>query len=135
MSVDNLVMTDEEICRSFDEAKNKKNQITILADMNVCKKSQIARILFKYGKITEGTLNSYINSHNRAKSPGIRVSDNKESGAVIPDGGLFQPVPEAVKELLNDRISILENVISEALKEKDELVMYLKKAGKSDGVQ
>ena len=64
MSVDNLVMTDEEICRSFDEAKNKKEQI-----------------------------------------------------------------PEAVKELLNDRISILENVISEALKEKDELVMYLKKAG------
>ena len=49
MSVDNLVMTDEEICRNYDEAKNKKEQITILADMNVCKKSQIARILFKYG--------------------------------------------------------------------------------------
>ena len=70
MSVDNLVMTDEKICRNYDEAKNKKEQI-----------------------------------------------------------------PEAVKELLNDRISILENVISEALKEKDELVMYLKKAGKSDGIQ
>ena len=70
MSVDNLVMTDEKICRNYDEAKNKKEQIT-----------------------------------------------------------------EAVKELINDRISTLESIISKALKEKDELVMYLKKAGKSDGVQ
>lgn len=128
MSVDNLVMTDKEICRSFDEAKNKKNQITILADMNVCKKSQIARILFKYGKITEGTLNSYTNSHGRVKN-------TKTECGTPENGGVFQPVPEAVKELINNRISILESIISKALKEKDELVMYLKKAGKSDGVQ
>lgn len=128
MSVDNLVMTDEEICRSFNEAKNKKNQITVLADMNVCKKSQIARILFKYGKITEGTLNSYTNSHGRAKN-------TKTECGTPADSSVFLPVPEAVKELINNRISILESIISKALKEKDELVMYLKKAGKSDGVQ
>lgn len=97
MSADKLVMTDEEICRNFDEAKNKKNQITILADMNVCKKSEIARILFKYGKITEGTLNSYINSHSRAKS-------SESEGGTAADGGVFLPVPEAVKELINERI-------------------------------
>lgn len=128
MSVDNLVMTDEEICRNYDEAKNKKEQITILADMNVCRKSEIARILFKYGKITEGTLNSYINSHNKAKNA-------KTECGTPADGGVFQPVPEAVKGLLNDRISTLESIISKALKEKDELVTYLKKAGESDGVQ
>ncbi len=128
MSVDNLVMTDEEICRNYDEAKNKKEQITILADMNVCKKSQIARILYKHGKITEGTLNSYINSRGRAKN-------TKTECGTPADGGVFQPVPKAVKELINDRISILESVISKALKEKDVLVTYLKKAGKSDGVQ
>lgn len=54
---------------------------------------------------------------------------------VIPDGGVFLPVPEAVKELINDRISILDSAIGKALKEKDELVTYLKKAGESDGIQ
>ncbi len=38
MGVDELVMTEEEICRSFDEAKNKKEQITVLAGLNLCKK-------------------------------------------------------------------------------------------------
>lgn len=127
MSVDNLVMTDEEICRNYDEAKNKKEQITILADMNVCKKSQIARILFKYGKIAKGTLNSYINSRGRTKN-------TKTECGTPADGGVFQPVSEAVKELISERISILESVISKALKEKDELLTFLKKAGESDGI-
>lgn len=123
MSVDKLVMTDEEICRSFDESKNKKNQITVLADLNDCKKSQIARILYKHEKITEGTLNSYVNSHGRAKNT------ETERGTTTADGGVFQPVPDAVKGLINERINILESVIFKALKEKDELLTYLKKAG------
>lgn len=127
MSVDNLVMTDEEICRSFDEAKNKKNQITVLADLNVCKKSQIARILYKYRKITEGTLNSYINSRGRAK--------NAETERGTTEDGSVVQMPPAVEELVKERISALESVISKTLKEKDELVTFLEKAGESDGIQ
>jgi len=127
MSVDNLVMTDEEICKNFDGAKNKKNQITVLADLNVCKKSQIARILYKYGKITEGTLDSYINSRGRAK--------NAETERGTTEDGSVVQIPPAVEELVKERISALESVISKARKEKDELVTFIKKAGESDGIQ
>ena len=42
-------MTDADICREYREAKNKKMQVTILADQNLCAKGEIARILIRNG--------------------------------------------------------------------------------------
>ena len=42
-------MTREEMLKSYKEAKDKKNQITILADMNLCTKQEIKDELIKAG--------------------------------------------------------------------------------------
>ena len=44
-----MEMTREEIVRDFQQAKNKPEQIQILADLNLCKKSEIAAILLEAG--------------------------------------------------------------------------------------
>lgn len=45
-----MTMTEKEICREFNEAKNKGTQVGILADLNVCDKEQILRILILNGQ-------------------------------------------------------------------------------------
>ena len=42
-------MTRAEILKSYKEAKDKKNQIAILADMNICSKQEIRDELIKAG--------------------------------------------------------------------------------------
>lgn len=44
-----MVMTNEEIVRMYREAKNKKLQVEILADLNLCKQEEIIEILKKGG--------------------------------------------------------------------------------------
>lgn len=44
-------MTESEIAKEYREAKNKKHQISILADQNVCSHKQIREILIKMGEI------------------------------------------------------------------------------------
>ena len=40
-----MQMTNEEIVRSYKEAKHKKEQVGILAELNACTRSQIIEIL------------------------------------------------------------------------------------------
>lgn len=44
-------MNSEQICREYREAKNKKQQIGILADQNLCGKSEIIKFLLRPEKI------------------------------------------------------------------------------------
>lgn len=44
-----MQMTDSEIVRDYREAKNKREQVTILADLNRCEKEEIIDILLKNG--------------------------------------------------------------------------------------
>ena len=44
-----LEMTVEEIVRSYREAKDKAAQLEILADLNVCSKEEIRRVLLEGG--------------------------------------------------------------------------------------
>lgn len=45
-----MTMTEQEICKEFNEAKNRGTQVGILADLNVCDKEQILRILILNGQ-------------------------------------------------------------------------------------
>lgn len=45
-----MTMTEAEICKEFNEAKNRGMQVGILADLNVCDKEQILRILILNGQ-------------------------------------------------------------------------------------
>lgn len=48
-----MVMTNEEICRNYRQAKSPREQIQILADLNQCKKEEIIHILKENGVIEE----------------------------------------------------------------------------------
>lgn len=43
-------MTEAEICKEYREAKNPRMQIGILADLNVCEKEDILKILILNGQ-------------------------------------------------------------------------------------
>jgi len=59
-----MYMTSEEICKEYRTAKNKANQIKILAELNLCRTSEIIRILqeggIPVGSRTKGTLKNEI---------------------------------------------------------------------------
>ena len=45
-----MIMKESEICREFREAKNPKAQVDILADLNVCSKNEILKVLLTNGQ-------------------------------------------------------------------------------------
>ena len=44
-----VVMSEWEICRDFEQAKDRREQIKILADMNSCRRSEIVKVLERNG--------------------------------------------------------------------------------------
>lgn len=46
-----MQMTNEEICRSYRQAKNRQYQIKILADENLCSVEEIRQILIDNGAL------------------------------------------------------------------------------------
>ena len=46
-----MQMTNEEICREYRQAKNRQNQIRILADENLCSVDEIRKILIDGGAL------------------------------------------------------------------------------------
>ena len=47
-----MTMTPAEIAKSYREAKNRRAQIGVLADLNVCKKADILAALVEAGELT-----------------------------------------------------------------------------------
>lgn len=47
-----MTMTPAEIAKSYREAKNRRTQIGVLADLNACKKADILAALVEAGEIT-----------------------------------------------------------------------------------
>lgn len=45
-----MIMGENEICREYRTAKNKKQQIYILADLNCCKPQEIMNVLIDNGE-------------------------------------------------------------------------------------
>lgn len=44
-----MVMSEKDICKEFREAKNPRAQVEILADLNVCSKNEILKVLMASG--------------------------------------------------------------------------------------
>lgn len=49
-----MYMSRSEICRDYRMAKSRRAQVTILADMNLCKKEEIIKILISEGEDLTG---------------------------------------------------------------------------------
>ena len=67
-----MQMTEEEICKSFKEAKDHRKQVGILADLNCCSKDEIRKILMKNGIDPPRTGNRYT-ALKKGDFPEIRV--------------------------------------------------------------
>ena len=110
-------MTDYEIERSYVHAKNKKEQIRILADLNACKVEDIASILIGRGIDITGKKNKNVENtksdklKNSQKADKTRVEFSKT--AKVLNKELPRAVQEALEMKLDDLESRMKNLRSE----------------------
>jgi len=93
---DSLPYRDEVIRRDYREAKNKMEQIGILADLNVCEKDEIRQVL-------------------GLKKPGRSKVDEPEPVKTME-------LPEAIQRLVKVRLKELDTVIMKLEEEVKKLV-------------
>lgn len=81
-----MQMTDNEIVRSYQHAKNRTKQISILAELNACSKAEIRDILEKNGEEVPHYGNRYTGkvkevteaSGSKRKRSSVRMSERKK---------------------------------------------------------
>ena len=99
-------MTPQEIAKEYREAKDKGNQIKILADENLTDRKEIIKILREQGEITDKVPRS---KGLRAKAePGAAIANKKkeESGAAVG-------MPVSVQAALERELVIMQRDIDE----------------------
>ena len=94
-----MQMNDDEIVKMYREAEDKKAQITILADLNVCEKEDIIKIL-KAGGVTQAEMprnrkKTESGGQSKAESDVHPKQQNKEPVVSVPE-----ELPEVVKEVI-----------------------------------
>lgn len=109
-----MTMTENEIVRNYREAKNKRQQIEILADLNAISQDEIKAILKKNGVDLRG-------GNYRAKKPAVINQDFEDAvNEMIEDSKNEpeqEPIPECVQWLINLGMQQLDIQIAEKDKE------------------
>lgn len=134
-------MSDKEIVREYNEAKNKNEQITILADLNLMQESDIKDILAKNGIKVSG-------KRGRKKMEKAAVDEvpvKKVTKAAVDDvpktnvakaaveSPKMEPVkitvlpkmPNTVQDLLTKRMIVCQTTIDKYTKELKEINEFL----------
>lgn len=92
-------MTPQEIAKEYREAKDKVNQITILADENVTDRETIIKILQEQGEATDKVPKA--RGRKRAKAePGAAVSAQKEKAKEVADNTPESVINDCQRELV-----------------------------------
>lgn len=121
-------MSDKEIVREYNEAKNKNEQITILADLNLMQESDIKDILAKNGIKVSG-------KRGRKKMEKAAVDEvpvKKVTKAAV-ERPKMEPVkitvlpkmPNTVQDLLTKRMIVCQTSIDKYTKELKEINEFL----------
>lgn len=84
-----MIMTNEEICREYRQAKTPLKQIRILADQNGCRRDEIVSILREAGEELPATY--------KKESPRTNAETERK---VLEDAGLILPMPVRDAEIL-----------------------------------
>lgn len=95
-------MSIEDICRSYREAKNKREQIKILADLNCTSKEEILKVLVDCGE--------------EVPTPAKRKKPTEKPN-----------IPDAVYTAITERMDVLNAVIAETEREYKELAEFIGK--------
>lgn len=127
-----LPMTEEEICRNYRSAKSPKEQINILADLNVTDRRTIIDILYRHGELSSNAIGAYIRHGqlpesarptkpaSKEKKSGMKKSDSKEK-PLIPT-----PSPEEAPAVVIAVVKEGLATVSEVIKQKTEELEALK---------
>lgn len=99
-------MSPEQICKEYREAKNKKQQIGILADQNLCGKSEIIKILIEAGE-------------------DMSCMEPKK-GKGKPKEAPKEPLPEAVLGVLYARLDLIDQEMAAKEEEYKQIVNFIK---------
>lgn len=104
-----MQMTNGEIVRSFREAKNPKQQITVLADLNATDKASIAQILYEAGELSAQTVGQY----RRGKR---KTAKGSEAASPPPtaEKELEKSIPASVLYLVKQEIQHLQEAYENA---------------------
>lgn len=119
-----MVMTDGEICRNYKAAKDKEQQIEILADLNLVGKKEIREILTKNGmEVPEYT------KRRRRRAEAMSLTDETEiKDIVLPDIAI-EALTEKYHEMIRFRDEFTEK--AKAFEEQAELLRPFLKGGKA----
>lgn len=131
-----MPMSQADITKEYREAKNKKQQIKILADENICKTGDIVRVLLAAG-IPESEL---------PKRPGPKPGQTKakkkpEAGGDSSGQPEKKPLPEEpdpeeqtiIQKALKCYAGALQSRADKILEEIDRVNILLKKQEKENG--
>ena len=88
-------MTPEEIVRSYREALDKKQQLRVLADLNVCKQEVIRKVLIENG----------------VKPQELPRQRKKSAGAVADEVKAYEA--EGKKAIIKEALSMMEARLQE----------------------
>lgn len=141
-----MTMTPDEIYADYRDAKDKLSQIGIMAELNMCEKAEVIKILEDMGVDVSEAKPKKRTYRKRAKSeeqvtekPQKRKTEQEESSekqcgqqAADKKPRRQQAMPRYVREKIVERITVLSEQIDDLEKELKELDDYLKEANAND---
>lgn len=107
-----MQMTKQEICQSYREAKNKKAQIGILADLNVVTTDYIKEILNEGGEL---------NRKPKTEAKKAAVINEDFAAAVDEMTGKRAPLPGVIKEAVCYAVEAMDEQIEKYEQEQEAL--------------
>lgn len=111
------VMTPNEICRDYRSAKNKREQIKILADLNCTSTEEIIKVLVDCGEMAPPKKKPA----KRTESEPVKMPEMSEAVADV----LFQRMEE-----LDKLIKPLEDQLKPLQREYTDIAAFLKGCGR-----
>lgn len=114
-----MEMTNEEICRNYRQAKNKSSQIKILADMNLCKASEIVSILEENG-VQVGVRAKETLERKTDYQPNFKGHNHNKKQTEAPVQKQAEAIPESHGNWQDALKSIMEHITE--LKQKKERI-------------
>ena len=118
-----MEMKAADICKEYREAKDKKNQIIILADQNCCEKEEIMKILLDNGEELPRELQKCRKIQPKEKDAG-NIGPGAQK-ALEGEQAKPQSMPDAVMIALCARMDELDAAITVLEKEYKEIAAFV----------
>ncbi|MBR4668417.1 MAG: hypothetical protein IKO76_06645 [Butyrivibrio sp.] len=114
-------MDNNEICRSYKEARNKKSQIGILAELNLCSTKDIIEILKEGGVYIAPKVRSKDEQASKPAPKETAVTNEGFATAVDEMTGKRAPLPGVIEEAVCYAVEAMDEQIEKYEQEQEAL--------------